>query len=691
MNCLIKITDFLIKVLFHTENNDWVFRLWKCSSRTRRHFLYLTIIFTFIELFFSLIRPLTFGKISNLLTKKELKDFENINPKLILIVLTLTLSKLVSVLFGAFKSLFSSNFRDNLRKEYYQTLLSKDLEFFGNHKLSELFYILTHDLQKVSHISILGLLDIFKRLLHGLIAIVMLLYISYKLAIFLCVVIPIIGFLDMMKNNLVRREERKHSSQKKGSHNMVLEALDNMKIIKSFSTEEKEKKKYEKKLKTMFKIECYTEINIAFYQGLSLFLLGVTLFFGAKYALYLVKENELTIEIFVSFYLYCITILDCFKDLNNFGRDFHKASIIAQKLFYILDYIPNINSYCPKMLSDNNKNYNNNEGLNKKISGKITLKDVYFEYPSPLENEINLIKNINLEIYPGMKLGIVGLSGSGKSTLIDLIERLYDVGIINNKKENSFLDDEETSSNNSEPNEENKKKESNHTLKDLKNKKKHKKNFSKNSDKNNENQESNKSNLSLNSEILFDDINVKKYDLKSLHKQIGYVPQEPSLFNDTILENLLYGLDIENDKKNNYEKEIKWSLHTTQADFVFDEELFPLGLQTVVGDRGTKLSGGQKQRIAIARALIKKPKILILDEATSALDSESEYKFQQELKLLKGNMTIIIVSHRLCTIKDCDKIIVISKGSVMENGTHDELIEKKGIYYNLMEKQLSES
>ena len=140
--------------------------------------------------------------------------------------------------------------------------------------------------------------------------------------------------------------------------------------------------------------------------------------------------------------------------------------------------------------------------------------------------------------------------------------------------------------------------------------------------------------------------------------------------------------------KDLYEKEIRWSLHTAQADFVYDENTFPLGLNTLVGSKGAKLSGGQKQRIAIARALIKRPKILILDEATSALDSESESKFQIELDNLKGKMTIIVVSHRLCTIKDCDQIIVIDKGKIIEKGKHEELIALKGVYYNLMEKQL---
>ena len=111
-------------------------------------------------------------------------------------------------------------------------------------------------------------------------------------------------------------------------------------------------------------------------------------------------------------------------------------------------------------------------------------------------------------------------------------------------------------------------------------------------------------------------------------------------------------------------------------------------MDTNVGERGSKLSGGQKQRISIARALIKNPKILILDEATSALDSESEFNFKKEIDKFKGKMTIIIISHRLSIIKNCDIIIVINKGEIVEKGNHEELLKMKGIYYSLMEKQI---
>ena len=121
-----------------------------------------------------------------------------------------------------------------------------------------------------------------------------------------------------------------------------------------------------------------------------------------------------------------------------------------------------------------------------------------------------------------------------------------------------------------------------------------------------------------------------------------------------------------------------------------DKGLFPEGFDTRVGERGMRLSGGQKQRIAIARALVRQPKVLLLDEATSALDAESEHQVQQALDTLiaEGNQTVVVIAHRLSTIRNADKIIVMNAGNVMEEGTHDQLVELGGAYKKLVERQL---
>ena len=180
--------------------------------------------------------------------------------------------------------------------------------------------------------------------------------------------------------------------------------------------------------------------------------------------------------------------------------------------------------------------------------------------------------------------------------------------------------------------------------------------------------------------ILDDKININNINLEYYRDNIGFVSQEPVLFNDTIRNNILIGRKVDNDD------EIIEALKKAKIKaFV---ETLPEKLDYVVGVKGTKLSGGQKQRIAIARALLKNPKILIFDEATSALDRKSEKQIQNSLNALHGKVTIIIIAHRLSTIKNADNIVVLAKGGkIIEKGDHDTLMSKKGHYFSLVEKE----
>ncbi len=180
-------------------------------------------------------------------------------------------------------------------------------------------------------------------------------------------------------------------------------------------------------------------------------------------------------------------------------------------------------------------------------------------------------------------------------------------------------------------------------------------------------------------EIKIDGISLKDLEIESLRKQIGVVTQESILFNDTIENNIAFGLDSID--KN---KVIEAAKVANAHEFILQQ---PEGYQTNIGDRGGKLSGGQRQRISIARAILKNPPILILDEATSALDTESERLVQDALNNLMKNRTSIVIAHRLSTIINADEIVVINKGELAEKGSHQELIEKNGIYKKLFDMQ----
>lgn len=181
--------------------------------------------------------------------------------------------------------------------------------------------------------------------------------------------------------------------------------------------------------------------------------------------------------------------------------------------------------------------------------------------------------------------------------------------------------------------------------------------------------------------IKFDGKNASEYDLVNIREQMAIVPQEVILFGGTIRDNILYG-NPEADE----EMVMEAARKANALEFI---ESFPDGLETVVGERGIQLSGGQRQRIAIARAILKDPVILILDEATSALDSESEHLVQEALDRLMEGRTTFVVAHRLSTIRNADRIIVLQKGVVVENGSHDELMTKEnGVFRKMNEYQL---
>ncbi|MGR3510204.1 MAG: ABCB family ABC transporter ATP-binding protein/permease [Sulfitobacter sp.] len=183
--------------------------------------------------------------------------------------------------------------------------------------------------------------------------------------------------------------------------------------------------------------------------------------------------------------------------------------------------------------------------------------------------------------------------------------------------------------------------------------------------------------------LRIDGQDVRDVTQESLHRAIGVVPQDTVLFNDTIGYNIGYGRDGAT------QAEIESAAKAAQIhDFI---QRLPMGYDTAVGERGLKLSGGEKQRVGIARTLLKNPPILLLDEATSALDSETEYEIQDALRQAGKGRTVLTIAHRLSTVAEADRIVVLEQGSVVEQGTHDDLLARNGRYAQLWQRQQSET
>ncbi|KAI1813242.1 P-loop containing nucleoside triphosphate hydrolase protein [Poronia punctata] len=301
----------------------------------------------------------------------------------------------------------------------------------------------------------------------------------------------------------------------------------------------------------------------------------------------------------------------------------------------------------------------------------IVFKDVDFAYPS--RPHVKVLDQLNLTIPAGKLTAIVGPSGSGKSTIVGLVERWYtlsDQHVIA-----KAIDKEQ------------KKKEE-------EKKKKREKGQTDSDDLDDEPAPASRDEITgpvveLRGSIASSGHELEKFNLKWWRCQIGLVQQEPFLFNDTVYKNVAYGLigsDLEHESEERKKELVKEACKEAFADEFIDR--LPEGYDTLVGDSGTKLSGGQRQRICIARAIIKRPKILILDEATSAIDVRGERIVQAALDRVSHGRTTITIAHRLSTIKKADRIVVLKKGKVVEEGTHESLLENgQGVYHGLVHAQ----
>jgi ATP-binding cassette subfamily B (MDR/TAP) protein 1 len=292
---------------------------------------------------------------------------------------------------------------------------------------------------------------------------------------------------------------------------------------------------------------------------------------------------------------------------------------------------------------------------------ELRLESVEFAYPS--RPHVKVLDDLSVRFLPGQITAIVGASGSGKSTIVGLLERWYDLTDENRVvlPESHMKDKDEKKSTDS--------KEHSDTLE--------------------EKDAVCKPRIALGGSIFVGGKNLNSVDLKWWRSQIGLVQQEPFIFNDTISKNVEYGLI--GSQWENESPEIKKGLVEEACREAFADEFItrlPLGYETQVGDAGIKLSGGQRQRLAIARSIIKRPKILILDEATSSIDVRGERLVQAALDKVSEGRTTITIAHRLSTIKKADKIVVLQKGRVIEEGTHASLLSNPdGAYWALVNAQ----
>ena len=481
-----------------------------------------------------------------------------------------------------------------------ENLLKKDMEFYDVFKTGELC-------DKCNYYGAFPSYDIFKAIFDFIKKIGTLFYSGYYLYnnfLTMGIISIIFFFLKLFINPYINNQvDLSEFEERYNLKNDILnEIFSNIRLIKSFGTEEKELRKLYKVTSKLredsLKIKILKHMNN--YFGL----------INSMIVFYILinkcKIGEMEYGDLINFNKYIAEFGDSLNYLLN---------IVSSTMFGILEWKKFLEFYDVKTKIFSKENAIILDNNNEKEGLDIEFKNVDFFYPT---SDVQIFQNLNIKIPSGKIVAFVGYSGSGKTTITSLIQRFYD------------------------PNK---------------------------------------------GEIKINGINIKDLDLKCLRKNIGIVSQEPILNSTSIKDNILYGVDSTECSEDLFKSVCDLS-HV--SDFVENKDLFPLGYDTMCGERGVILSGGQKQRIAIARALIKKSKILIFDEATSALDAETELILQNSIYdiIRKRNVTAIIIAHRLSTIKFVDCIYVLNKGKICEFGSHRQLIENNGVYKQLIQNQI---
>ncbi len=388
---------------------------------------------------------------------------------------------------------------------------------------------------------------------------------------------------------------RKSSEAKSVSAGIIVDSIANNMAVRLFSSQNKEEEILGKNIEKEIK---YKNLYYNIWKWQAIFqktMLIIFFMFSMSYSLYGFSAGQFTIgdlAMITSIILLITLRIDYLGEL---------IMIASESVGSIKNGIKLLNQPFDVQDKENAKDIT-------LTTAQIKFKEVEFHYSE--NTDIQVLKNFNLTITEGEKIGLVGNSGAGKSTIINLLLRLYDI---------------------------------------------------------------NKGTISINN------YDISEITQESLRNNISVIPQDTILFHRTLIENIRYGKPDATD-----DEVISAAKKAYAHDFI---KQLPQGYETLVGERGVKLSGGQRQRIAIARAILKDTPILILDEATSALDSESEALIQASLKDLMQGKTVIAIAHRLSTINQLDRLIVMDKGKIVEDGTHEELLKRKGLYAKLWSMQ----
>jgi subfamily B ATP-binding cassette protein MsbA len=486
----------------------------------------------------------------------------------------------------------SSRVMVDLRLKTYEHLQSHSLDFYTRWNSGELISRIMNDISTLQSTLLLSLTGLVP---HSLLLLGLLLYIfwlNWRLSLLTLIALPLIIQVIRIFGAEIRSLSEKVQQKMADLTTHLSETFSQIKIIKAYTMEEAEIKRFEEKNYLSLKAVMGTVRLLSTQNPAVALLQAVTAVAIVWYGGLEIIRGNLTLPQLISFATALGIMTDPGSTLSKAFATIQQGSASAKRIFEILETHPSIKED-PEAVEL------------PPLKGKVEFRNVSFAY----EKE-EVLKDINLKVSPGEVIALVGRTGAGKTTLVNLLFRFYDP---------------------------------------------------------------------TKGEILIDDYSLAKVKISSLRKQFALVPQEITLFEGTVRENIAYGTPEAS------EEEIVAAAAQAHAhEFILK---LPQGYNTKVGEKGAILSGGERQRIAIARAILRNPKILVLDEATSALDPENERLIRDALDKLMQGRTTFIIAHRLYTVEKANRIVVLDQGRIVEVGAHPELLAKNGLYKHLYQLQ----
>lgn len=476
----------------------------------------------------------------------------------------------------------------DMRRDAYSHLQKLSNTYYNNTKVGQIMGRITNDLFDVTEFAHHCPEEFFIAAIKIIISFIILAGIHLPLTLIIFLVVPVMIGVCMSLNFKMRGAFGRQRNQIGELNARIEDSLLGQKVVKAFTNEEEEKRKFQRDNGQFLDIKKETYRYMAAFQSTT------KIFDGIMYLAVLVVGGVFMVKgmivpgDLVAYMLYVTTMIATIRRIIEFAEQFQRGMTGIERFLQIMD--ADIEIFDEPGAKEM-----------KGTEGNIVFDNVSFEYP----DDHNIVfTGLNLSIRHEEKVAIVGPSGGGKTTLCNLIPRFYDV---------------------------------------------------------------------TEGRILIDGEDIRHFTLKSLRMNVGIVQQDVYLFSGTIYENIIYG------RQDASKEEVMEAAKRAGAhEFIMN---LKDGYDTYVGERGVKLSGGQKQRISIARVFLKNPPIIILDEATSALDNESEFAVAKSLARLSEGRTTLTIAHRLSSIRNSDRILVLTEKGIAEEGNHEELLKKRGIYY----------